>query len=78
MKHLLNTDISVLFLLQDYGFLGEELDPHSPAPSGTGPALSHLPVKAGEELDLSFLPDEVPDDATGRHRVTVKGAWLLE
>ncbi|XP_068457270.1 TATA box-binding protein-like 2 [Clinocottus analis] len=58
-------------IANDSGFiLGEELDPQSPAPSGAGPAPSQLPVKAGpsaqvgEELDLSFLPDDVTDDAT--------------
>lgn len=58
-----------VFLLQDASFiLGEELDLQGPAPS-------HLSTKAGpsgelggEELDLSFLPDELgTQDGRSRH-----------
>lgn len=69
-----------VFLLQDSSFiLGEELGLHNPAHSSHDPApstpdSSFLAVKAGssrepgEELDLSFLPDELgAQDEPSRH-----------
>lgn len=56
------------FLLQESDFLlGEELDLQSPPPPGKGPAPSRG-VQVAEELDLSFLPDELSSrDEQSRH-----------